>query len=64
MAPQEELLTVSTTSCTDSQSRLSLKTSLRSSDSAIWGEAEIKGPIGADQQWKLSDKTKNDLIHQ
>lgn len=35
MAPQEELLTVSTTSCTDSQSWLSLKTSLLSSVSPI-----------------------------
>lgn len=32
MAPQEELLTKSTTSCTDSQSQLSLMTSLWSSD--------------------------------
>lgn len=31
MAPQEELPTASTTSCTDSQSRVSLKTSLWSS---------------------------------
>lgn len=35
MAPQEELLTALTTSCTDSQSWLSLKRSLRSPDSPI-----------------------------
>lgn len=35
MAPQEALPTASTTSCTDSQSRLSRKTSLRSSERLI-----------------------------